>query len=51
MKKKPKAYHPDFGKLDASVISSTEVIKSWIDLQDSINTYLDPLLASRAENE
>ena len=50
MKKKPKTYHPNLEELDESVISSTEVIKSWIDLQDSINTYLDSSLAGRAEN-
>ena len=47
MKKKPKAYQPNLEDLDENIVSSKEVIRSWIDLQDSINTYLDSSLASK----
>ena len=45
-----KAYQPKMEELDEKVITSKEVIRGWIDLQDSINTYLDSSLAAKSEN-
>lgn len=48
--KSRKAYQPNLEDLQDNTITSKEVIRCWIDLQDSINTYLDSSLATKTEN-